>query len=84
MGIFNSISTTIQAVLSPVNETAEAIGKTVQMGTKTVDRYATKQSMTQSKRIAMDTAKELRIIQEELESDEGLNAIFAQIEKEFA
>lgn len=83
MGIFKSASNAIASIFDTITDVGEAAGKTVGMATTYVDNRATKQKLTDRQSVMLDTAKAMREIQLELEEDEDLAKIFADLNKEF-
>lgn len=83
MSIFQSTSAAVCSVLDTVTDIGEAAGKTVNMATTYVDNRATSQKLTDKQHVMLRTAKSLRIVQEELQGDENLAALFKDLESEF-
>lgn len=83
MSMFASASQAVSATFDIVTDVAEAAGKTVGMATTYVDNRATSQQLTDKQHVMLRTAKSLRTVQEELESDEDLAKLFNQLKDEF-
>jgi hypothetical protein len=84
MGIFASASDAISSTFNVITDSAEAVGKSVQTGTKMIDRRATKLDLTDKATVQVDTAKAMLKIKRELDADEKLAAMYAELETEFA
>lgn len=83
MGIFSSTSKAICSVLDTAADVGDAAGKTVSMATTFVDNRATKQKLTDKQAVMLETAKQMRTIQAELDADGDLAAMFKSLEAEF-
>lgn len=83
MGILTSTSKALCNILDAVADIGDASAKAVGMATTYVDVMATEQRITLIQETKLSVGKKMREIQKELEADEDLAKIFADLDKEF-
>ena len=83
MGMIKAMSATVTRVFNTVTDVADAAAKVVDMGVIYIDQSAQEQKIVVRKETILSTAKSLAIIKRELDEDEELNAIYAELEKDW-
>ena len=83
MGILTSTSKALCNLLDAVADVGDATAKAVGMATTYVDVMATEQRITLIQETKLSVGKKMREIQKELNEDEELAKIFADLDKEF-
>lgn len=76
MGIFSSISATVQAVCSPVINLANAADESLDIATTMIHNRSVAIKDTDMLTVATDHAKRQAVLKSELESDEEATEIF--------
>lgn len=84
MGILSSTSNAICNILDAVADVGDASAKAIGMATTYVSVTAKAQKLTLIESTKLSVAKEMRHIQEQLDEDEKLAQLFADLDKEFA
>ena len=79
MGIFNTLSTTIQAVCQPVIRAANAADETLDMATTFVHHRSVAFKDTDMLTVATDHAQRQAQLKKELEEDEDAAEIFNEL-----
>ena len=83
MGMIKAMSNTVTRIFNTVTDVADAAAKVVDMGVIYIDQSAQEQKIVVRKETILSTAKSLAIIKRELDEDEELNAIYAELEKDW-
>lgn len=82
--VLGSISAAIVTTFDTIGDVGSAVQKSVGMATNYIDRQATAADIVGMDNIVLSTAQELLIIQEQLDGNVKLQALFDTVAKRFA
>jgi len=84
MSILSSFTKTVTTTLDTATDVISAAQESVGIATTYVHHRAVAQQLTDKETVMLSTAKSLKAIQDELDADEGLNAMYEKTQELFA